>query len=572
MAARINNASILERLLKAAGIQRVVFVDDRFGWTPERLEEMVNGLTIEQLRDSGAWPDIIFDPGDESIVRARIVKRIEDGVVDFQDVFDRLAAIEYDYNDAERDALAAKNLRAVLGPTELVLLSLWEWELRRGALLTEADQNPTLFIFDEDFTLEGQGVRHGRRLIGETHALNPKYKFVYALLTHNAGSDEAEVRLQDEIAEESPALADYVLVFGKNRLSHEGERFAERMKHLLMYRLYRALIKKLREETERASNLAIEKIDNIGIQSFEHIILGTSRSEGAWSPDTLVRVIGGYQQQQIRQSIRGDIEIHERVREIAPICDVMASGATDHVTSIAKTLQHDEIYAAGIAVNSVHLPLTSGDIFRSDKNELYVLLAQPCDLVVRESGLRRAKDRDSRQMVPLAPIRLVESKFGDGALPPEQYPLPHFDEKRFSARLSEPYYIPVWLLDMAVLNADGRCALTDEDAPSALLIDPWRKRLPLLKERCRSIRSALDKVTAAPLDRCELIQSYCRIPLGSPFQVTFESGQQQGGPAWSIAVGLTRVQRVLETRSTALLMNYAAYLARLAHPHDLTRI
>ena len=414
-------------------------------------------------------------------------------------------------------------------------------------------------------------MTYGRRLIGETHAINQKYKFVYALLTHNATNEDAEVNLQNEIARDTPELAEYVLVIGKSRLSDNGDRFAERMKHLLIFRLYRALIKKLREETEKASDLAIDKIDKIGIQSFERIILGSSRSEGAWSPDTLVRVIGVYQQQQINQSIRKDVEIHERVREIGPICDVGTSVMTEGVSTIAKSLQHDEIYESGVAINAIHLPLASGDIFKTEKNELYILLAQPCDLMVRVSGLRKAKDRDSRQMVPLAPIRKVESKFGDGTLPPEQYALPHFDEKRFSVRLSEPYYIPVWLLDMAVLNSEGRCVLGSDDELSPLVVEPWRKRMPILKERCKSIKSSLDMVSDASLDRAEFVQSYCRIPLGSPFQVAFARGQQDQ-PAWSLTVGLSRVKRITEMRSTALLIDYAAYLARLAHPHDLTHI
>jgi hypothetical protein len=422
--------------------------------------------------------------------------------------------------------------------------------------------------------LEGKSVTYGRQLIDETHTINQGYKFVYALLTHNAPTDEAEISLQKEIAEQSPDLAEYLLVIAKSRLSDNSDRFAERMKHLLLYRLFRVLTRRLRDETGTASELAIKQLDDLGVQSFERIILGTSRAEGAWSPDTLVRVIGVYQQQQIKQNIRKDSKLHDLVRDINPICDVGTSVMTEGVATAAKRLQHDEIYESGELINTVQLPLASGDVFEDTKGNQYVLLAQPCDLMVRGNGLRRSKDRDSRQMVPFAPLRKVESKYGEGLiLPPEQYELPHFlDKERWSVRLAEAYFLPVWLLDLSVLNAQGRCSLIAGQEPSPLLIDPWRKRLAVLDERRAGIVASVNKITDESIDRAELLQSYCRIPMGSPFEVQLTQEQNGTDLKWSLTIGLRRTSRVTERHATAILIEYAAYLARLAHPHDLTRL
>ena len=440
-------------------------------------------------------------------------------------------------------------------------------------LLAQEIATPTLFIFDDDFSLEGKSATHGRQLIGETHTANHGYKFVYALLTHNALTEDAEISLQKAIAQETPDLAEYLLVIAKSRLSDNSDRFAERMKHLLLYRLFRMLTRRLRDETDKASKLAIEKIDGLGVQSFERIILGTSRAEGAWSPDTLVRVIGVYQQQQINQNIRKDAELHRLVRDINPICDVGTSVMTEGVARDARRLQHDEIYEAGDGINLVHLPIASGDIFEDAKGQQYILLAQPCDLVARSTGLRRAKDRDSRQMVPLAPVRKAESKYGGLSLPSEQYELPYFADKgRWSVRLNETYYLPVWLLDLSVLNDDGHCSLAAGQEPSPLLVDPWRKRLAILKERGAAIAATANKITDTSIDRAELLQSYCRVPLGSPFEGQLIQEPNGAEPKWVLTFGLTRVSRVTELHSTAVLIEYAAYLARLAHPHDLTRL
>ena len=47
--------SITAQLFIAAGVKRVVFVDDRFGITQERVQSDANDLSIEQLQSCGAF-------------------------------------------------------------------------------------------------------------------------------------------------------------------------------------------------------------------------------------------------------------------------------------------------------------------------------------------------------------------------------------------------------------------------------------------------------------------------------------------------------------------------------------
>jgi hypothetical protein len=571
-----SNPSIVAQLFTAAGIRRLVFVDDRFGITPDRVGAQTNDLTIEVLGQSGAFPTVDFASDNEEIQRNLIGKVIRDATKDaLHALFDKLAALQYDYAEGDRDKQAAHYFESVVASSvEILTLSLKQWLNRKAVILSEAAEMPTLFIFDDDFTLEGEGTNYGRQLIGETHVANPGYKFVYALLTHNAPTEDAEITLQEAIAVQSPHLADYLLVIAKSRLADNGGRFAERMKHLLLYRLFRVLTQRLEAETKSASALAIEQIKALGVQGFERIILGTSRAEGAWSPDTLVRVIGVYQQQQIKLNIRKDSELHRLVRDIDPICDVATSVMTEGVAMGARRLQHDEIYETGERINSVHLPIATGDIFKDGKGLQYILLAQPCDLVVRSTGYRRSKDRDSRQLVPLAPLRAVPSKYLDSHLPSEQYELHHFvDNARWSVLLSETYFLPIWLVDLCVLNDDGRCSLIAGQDPSPLLVDPWRKRLGFLHQRAASIAATTDKITDLTIDTNELLHSYFRIPLGSPFEVKRTQVLSEAGPPkWAFEFGLTRVSRLTQLHATAVLIEYAAHLARLAHPHDLTRL
>lgn len=570
MEAATSSPSIVTQLFTAAGVKRVVFVDDRFGITATRIQSMADDLPKEKLDESGAFPDIDFSAEDEEITRSKLAKQISEAEsAQLAAMFEKIVAVQYPEHDAARDKSAADYFHTVVSSAaEIIAVSLRQWERHKERLLSEAGTKPTIFIFDDDFTLEGQGKTHGRRLVGETHTTNQNYRFVYALLTHNAPNDDAEVALEKEIAEELPDVADYLLVISKGRLSENSDRFADRMKSFLLYRLFKVLTRRLAEETAAASERAIKQIKDLGIQSFERIILSSSRAEGAWSPDTLVRVIGVYQQQIVKSTIRKDEELHRLVRDINPICDVVTAAMPETVPSNAKRLQHDEIYESGQSINAVHLPIASGDIFTDAGGTQYMILAQPCDLVVRSNGFRRDEQRDRQQFVPVAAVRKVESQYRKTPIPSHEYELPHFVEnERWSVRMNETFYLPLWLLDLAVCNRDGQCSISESDTASPLLVEPWIKRHATLVRRAESVALNVAKITDASIDRNELLQSWCRIPLGSPFQVEVEVN----GGAWKLGLGLARTLRTAELHATGVLIEYTAFQARLAHPHDLTR-
>ena len=71
----------------------------------------------------------------------------------------------------------------------------------------------------------------GRRLIDQAHQRLGQYKYAYALLTHNATTDESESDLEKIIARDYPAIADHVVVIAKTRLTGEDrERFRASIK------------------------------------------------------------------------------------------------------------------------------------------------------------------------------------------------------------------------------------------------------------------------------------------------------------------------------------------------------
>src|SRR4051812_17893226 len=125
-----SEASLTTQLFAAAGIKRVVFVDDRFGITAERIQSEVDNLAIEQLRDCGAFPSVDFASDNEDIKRGAMTKVIgQAGGPDLETMFDKLAAVSHGYDAAEKDQTARQYFETVVGvAAETVYLSLQEWE------------------------------------------------------------------------------------------------------------------------------------------------------------------------------------------------------------------------------------------------------------------------------------------------------------------------------------------------------------------------------------------------------------------------------------------------------------
>jgi hypothetical protein len=414
-------------------------------------------------------------------------------------------------------------------------------------------------------------------MIVSLHAELQEYKYAYALLTHNATTDASEADLERTIAQQEPNIEDFVVVIAKARLTGEDrDRFVHRLKSTLLFRLFRRLKNKLKEAASAAHDKALGKINSLGVDAFERIIHRSSREEGAWAPETLVRIFGVMHEREIRSRLRGDDSLHGSISEIDPLCTIETGGISKEVEKIAEELQRAEVYDTEAELNVLHLPVECGDIFRSDEGDQYVVVAQPCDLVVRNDGRRRKDTREERQVVALLkvgsrPRGKKEPRFGDN-----EFELCHFVdgvENVWFGEVNQTVHVPAWVLDLAVLNPEGTCRISVEEQPLPLLTLPWNKRLGTLKERAANV-VALADAAAIPIgdNREELLRSLLRLPLSTAFSVKIDPPERQSGQPWQLCVGLRRVLRLRERYAAALLGQYANYLSRPGQPHDLTKI
>ncbi|MCX7429111.1 MAG: hypothetical protein NTW96_26235 [Planctomycetia bacterium] len=567
--------SVVAQLFQAIGIKRVVYVDDQFGITRERLATRCRDLTVEQLTASGVFPGVEF-PEDDEPLREQRLKAAIDKVSDKQlePAFDAIAELPNGTGKKDRDA--AKGFTDLLGEaTDLKLLSLSQWRSQSKNLAQEYGTVPTLFIFDDDFQLEGGAEEEGRRTIDQLHGELKQYKHAYALLTHKAADETEEETLYKAIVEQYPAIADYLVVIAKARLVNgDRNRFVHRLKATLLYRLFRVVRQKLTAATTEANAVALQEIEKLGLEAFERIVFRSSQEEGAWSPETLTRLFGVTHERHVRSRLRKDVELHKAVANIDPLCSIETQGVSDAVRELAEELQQLEMYDGPDELNQLHLPIEVGDIFASQNGNQCILVAQPCDLVVRAKGLRRGDTRDKRQVAALLTIQRRDVS-AHNPLRAHEHVLPHYaptDKKTWYSLVNQAMYLPVWVLDLCVLNTDGRCRIGKDDVCSGLFTLPWRKRQQVLTQRCGELIELFDSL-AAPKQQeaAELIRSLLRFPLGIKVEASVEPAGRKPGDPWEIRIDLRRVRRLRERYAVALLTHYSSHLSRLGQPHDLTR-
>ncbi len=135
--------------------------------------------------------------------------------------------------------------------------------------------------------------------------------------------------------------------------------------------------------------------------------------------------------------------------EIDPLCAIETGGVSKQVEETAEKLAVAEVYDTEADLNLLHLPVEFGDIFRSDGGDQYVVVAQPCDLMVRKDGRRKRDDRDERQVLALLSVgSRAKPKKGGPRVQDHEFELCHFAEgveDVWFSQVNQAVYVPAWV-------------------------------------------------------------------------------------------------------------------------------
>jgi hypothetical protein len=231
----------------------------------------------------------------------------------------------------------------------------------------------------------------------------------------------------------------------------------------------------------------------------------------------------------------------------------------------AWTLQREELYERDDHLNKNHLPLELGDIFErveANSSKRYIVLAQPCDLMVRGDGKRHPE----LLRIPLAEVVSSVKK------PHCSEELPYFDQspsKTWYVKLKAIHFVCGCILDLCVFNQDGSATLAvDQVVPSGIR-PAWKARHSILSRYwARAIRKAdLLAPNANESQAVKQVKQRIARDLGGALfdDDLFKGVLSEADGVRSLTYNCRRVGRLARARAIGLMMSYTATLGRPAY-------
>ncbi len=440
----------------------------------------------------------------------------------------------------------------------------WEWDSKKEGVIDELNNGSIVILFDEKL---GDGERAGMELIVTLLQEQETERLICGLISRSFRVHE-EYDHWISLAEERGIDRDRFALISKDYFEENNfEGFFSSLRRVLLNNAARQIKEKVAKIIADSFDEANRRVRDINIFDFEHIVFASSQMEGIWEPDTLIRLFGIFQRAEVLKLGRADDNLWDLVARIRYLSQNHPSiPDTEKMTTLQ--IRHAELYEETEFLAQHHMPLELGDIFeKTDNGKLYILIGQPCDLMVRSDGKRGESDQ--------APdTRLVEIKIKEQALVPENmtayYKLPYYsprDPKSYYVHFGSSCTIDLKILDLCVYSKDGQAFLRlDINCPNGV-IPAWEARYERLIENFRKLISLYGQTgNALAREYKELKkQLIARIIRSDPFSAKIDPASK------TIEFDVRRVCRLRQPDAAALLTSYAVYLSRAAFEHDFGR-
>ena len=462
------------------------------------------------------------------------------------------------------DATAASSMEDLLNgleDCEYITLSFGEWNLRSVSFLADENASSTVLLFDRDFSQEDEGTANGGfELIREAQATEMGY---CGLISHTIQKD-SEYNAWLELPEEHNLDRDRFVIISKARLTGDAEDYYGFLGMLRLVVL-NDRIKVVKSRTwsifQDSVDKAKEAMGRLSVLDFDNMVFESSRREGVWEPDTLFRIFSILMRREAGLRLHEDeiSSVVAQTRSVSDMPEEIAEAVREASPSrAALRIQRFELYESGDDLNRSYAPIELGDIFETESNrKRYILLAQPCDLMVRSKGKR---SYDAKLGRTAALVELVEKKPRD-AMSWEE--LPFYDNQigqSAFAKFSKAHQVQLAVLDLCAISADGSATIQLDAASPELLIAPWKVRY---KELSRIFKTAHGLWESLEEKQVNLQLKLLTMPT---FSTTVRVDAAVHGK--TVQYSLKRVMRLRQPRSGALLTRFAQYQARAAFEHE----
>ena len=562
----------INRIFEVLNVARVVYVDDA-NVDKMSIEDIVAAtyvLDTEQL--NSLIPEFQNQiPEDKDVLRQKItdwwsslepdskLKRGKELLV---------GARLHDGDEAD-DVADASILSDIIPTDKLINLSPSQWEEQKTVLLNEINVIKTLFLFDRDFSDTGGDTNAGIKIIASLLTGEKAHDVFCGLLTHTVSPDN-QPESWTQLSQEYSIPKDRFVLIPKQHLSKDPILFAQTLKFTALSFDFTELKRTATEIISRAATAAAARVEEVNIYDLDHIVFQISAEEGLWEPDMLFRLHSLFHRQEARRLAHEEGALESLSNKLRSVSSIPTNSLSFSPPTSTWSLQREELYDFGDHINNCNLPLEVGDIFvRSDieDDKKYIVLAQPCDLMVRSNGQRQPE----LKRIALAEIAKRENT------PHYSEELPYFGSapsEKWFVFLKRIHYSNSYVLDLCVFNFDGgsRIAL-DAQPPSNLrpsLLNRYDILTKLLKKEFKTYKFLLPEDNDSKAIKSYKEQANKKFDAHFFGDDLFHGNVELIDNTPIISYNCKRVGRLSRTRALGLLMSYTSTLNRPAYDRDFT--
>jgi len=579
---------MLNEILRIGDIKKVIWIDDTF--SKESKEEQAT-VSTEQVLDEIR---VRIESGDTEIldsVNERLPLQVTLDLDETEESLDTYSECLSGSDDKTLHDVALmldmvkeqeNTVVTLFEKTELPVecFSLRDWEKMDGL----ADIASTLFLVDKDFSKEGESEDKGLEIAKDILRKIKSYDktqcviFTQDVAAREKDENEARKLYIDKNGFSSEGLSGRLMVLAKSRVSDADSAessLALGLKNSFIRTLLWAIAKGVIEKSVETSKTTLEKISEANIYQVSSVLFESTSEEGGLEIDLIHRIISAEWQDSAASFLLSTPEVIELLARGRQLYGCNPEEKDDSEQSrlesskeLLSTILRTELWHNGDIVNKMHSPIANGDVFEvTETGDRYVLVGQPCELMIRGGGSRKVYDAvflpiQTKELASKTKAKKFHEKPEPGVFSLFESSSTLVDNGAQVIDLTEPTTINLSFLDLCSFNEDGLLELNENTAPSLpLLTEGLKLRFEkyqdlVLNSSSKDIKkSALSNLVNFPTPLFS--DDYTSL---AKVELTLEQG--------CVCAPLKRVERIREPVAEEILAEFYRYKARKAWGSD----
>jgi hypothetical protein len=546
----------INHLFDTLSIQRVISVDDLYA--EEHTPDDLIGLLTATPAAAANIPEIKdLDLTVDTDIWADRLRTVWDGLPTERQITILQQVRGATDDNQELDKMVGGVLAQLFTKYEFRPLTLAQWQTEKSTLLDPTTMPSTVVLFDQSFTKEGGTETAGLGLIQDAYALCQHHGLLCGLLSQNY-TIEQEFEGWQQLSRDHHLEAHQFVLIAKERLQGRLIGFATQIKLTVLNQQCNDLKQEAIKVLASAHEQAGEQLRAMNIYDFEHIVFRSSYREGIWEPDTLFRIFGLYHRAATRHFAKQSATLSQQASAIRKVSNLPIPSSTTLRHTTWK-IQRLELYEDHDHLNNHHLPTDLGDIYqKTNGDKRYMLLAQPCDLMVRNE--KEAGRRPSTYEALLAEI--VDEPPNDPAGSAE---LKYFDPatgRSAYLHFGRTHTVKLCVLDLCVFRTDGLAVLSTKDTCPDGVIPSWQRYFTALQKDAATLLKRYEAFKKTDKKDKALIAILTKASHKGIVTADIHPQDER------VEFHIKRIRRLLQPRAGEILTRYGAYTSRDAFEHD----